>query len=101
MPRSMTWWTGEMVKMLRTLAEERVARRPRLSGRLIAWRINVAFGTFLSADAVRRQAAKQGIKLSGRSGPPRGNVNARQGSFVRDRNSIGRFTNDHQKTAAD
>jgi hypothetical protein len=81
----MAWWTGGQVTMLR----ERAAQR--LSGRQIAWRINVAFGTFYSAAAVRRQAAVQGIALAGRSGPPRGNHNARSGSFVRARNGAGQF----------
>jgi hypothetical protein len=84
---AMIWWSGKMIAMLRSLASEliidqgRGQRKRYRSGREIAWHLNVAFGTFLTADAVRRQAAVQGIKLRGRSGPPKGNRNANANSW--------------------
>lgn len=83
-----------MVKMLRELAEEG------LSGRLIAYRINPAFGTFLTPDAVRRRAAALGIKLKGRGGGQKGNRNARASSNLRPRDPrTGVFLPSYQEAA--
>jgi hypothetical protein len=69
--------------MLRRLAKEG------LSGRKASWKINTAFGTFFSADAVTRQAYKHGIKLQGKAGAPWGNTNGKPETQTRD--PLGRF----------
>src|SRR5215475_3373940 len=102
----MTWWTGQMLIMLRELAVGRpaslgVAARRGLSSRQIAWKINVTFGTWFTADAVRRQAAARGIKLHGKSGPPKGNTNAQFADRRRNRDEQGRFTNQRNCSGAE